>query len=508
MLVFYFSQNTKNEFPTLVNVFTELSISLSSLLFIAYYVVAILVCLRIIYDTQDTAKATAYILLVLLLPIVGILVYFSFGVNYRKRRLYKKKLRANAQVYQDLDVQMEQYSVQVIDAFEDELRHFKPLATLASREYSITTHRNRTTLLRNGEEKFPDLLRAIKAAKSHIHLEYYIFDADQTGHEIMDALVEKAAEGVEVRIIYDDFGSNGFRRNFRKKLAGTSILTAPFYKIRLLFLANSLNYRNHRKIAVIDGKIGYVGGINVGDDYYNREGDDYWKDTHLKIEGLGVYNLQYIFLTDWNFCAGEDISISETYFPAPGSFSKELPRGHIVQISASGPDSPYANILYTLVQAITLSRKEVFIVTPYFIPDRAFLDALKISALSGVDVRVLIPGTPDSVFVGAASNTYMEDLLEIGVKVYHYQKGFIHAKTMVCDSYLSIIGTANLDQRSFDINFEINAINYQEELAQALRADFLLDLEDAVPLELEAWRNRSKSVVLFERMIRLFSPLL
>ncbi len=285
------------------------------------------------------------------------------------------------------------------------------------------------------------------------------------------------------------------------------IEAVPFYKINFVRLANRLNYRNHRKIIVIDGMVGYIGGINVSDRYINSTKSKlFWRDTHLKIVGSAVLNLQFTFLTDWNFCAKENIRFSNDYFPV-NNMTIEY-GNQFVQIVASGPDSDYPRIMYSLIQTILLAKKELLITTPYFIPTSSFLNAIKIAALSGVDVKLLIPGVSDSIIVNTTSQSFYQELLEAGVKIYKYNKGFIHAKTLVCDGVVSSIGSANLDIRSFDLNFEVNAVIYDTKIASQLVHQFAVDLESSEEITLERWSKRPLYIKLFEKVLHLFSALM
>ena len=479
-----------------------------TLLIILYYLFITTICIKIILDTDTPSKAFAYLFLVVFFPIVGILFYFSFGINYRKRKLYSKKLESNIYAFDEILKQINIYSLQLIDETKQQLKNFSSLAIMVARENGFTTQNNRAEILVNGEQKFPSLIDSLKIAKNHIHIEYYIFEDDTIGNTIGDILIQKAQEGVKVRFIYDDFGSKSLGSSFKKRLVQAGVEIAPFYKIKLLFLINSLNYRNHRKIIIIDGSIGYVGGINISDKYINdNKSSLFWRDTHLKIEGTAVFNLQMIFLTDWNFCAEQSIPFSEIYFPLNKVLKTQF-GNQLIQISASGPDSEYEGIMYALIRAIQLSKKEICLCTPYFIPEKSVVDALKIAHLSGVKVKILVPGVSDSKLVNAASNSNYEELLKIGIEVYKYQKGFVHAKTLVCDEQLAIIGTANIDERSFDLNFEVNALIYNKNTANQLRDIFYEDLKNSKKIDLEDWQNRPYFIKVTERIIRLFSPLM
>ncbi|MCK7556403.1 cardiolipin synthase [Chitinophaga sedimenti] len=322
-------------------------------------------------------------------------------------------------------------------------------------------------------------------------------------------LKQKALAGVAVRFIYDDFGSSDINRRFLKEMRAAGVQVYPFYRVR--FLANRLNYRNHRKIVVIDGHTGFIGGINVADKYINdtrynptKKSAMYWRDTHLMIKGHAVHTLQFIFMSDWNFCADTDLPITHTFFPDCGQ-----PDDSLVQIAASGPDSNRSAIMLSYLAAINQAERSVYITTPYFIPNDSIFDALRQAALSGKDVRLLLPGDKtDSRLVSMASESYFEDLLSCGVRIFRYQKGFVHAKTMVVDDNLTVVGTANMDIRSFDFNFEVNAFVYSTSVNHQLTQSFLQDQAHSAEVDLTPWLVRSKWRKVFEALVRLVSPLL
>ena len=270
-------------------------------------------------------------------------------------------------------------------------------------------------------------------------------------------------------------------------------------------MANQINYRNHRKIIIVDGQTAFVGGINVSDKYINKKEDQlYWRDTHLRIDGPGVFYLQYLFLTDWNFCSKEKFNRT-LFFPDEIDSTDD---NKIVQIVASGPDSKTSSVLYSIVQTINLAKREILITTPYFIPGETLMDALIIASLSGVNVKLLVPGISDSRFVNAAARSYYNELLNAGVEIYLYKKGFIHAKTIVADDSIAMIGTANMDLRSFDLNFEVNAIVYDADTAKELKNIFYSDLNDAEKIDSDVWKARPKWIQLLERIAKLVSPML
>jgi len=476
---------------------------------IAYFIIVAFVCARIIYDTQSFSKTLAYLLLVVLLPVFGMIFYLSFGINYRKRKMYSKKLITDDELSKKLKSEILGYSKLAHETAQSTLKEYKKLINMITTETinSISTN-NHVKLLFNGENKFPKVIETLKRAKHHIHIEYYIFENDEIGNSIVDVLIEKAKEGVEVRFIYDDYGSRPVRGKMLKRLKEAGVKAFPFHRVTFIYLANRLNYRNHRKIIIIDGSEAFVGGINVSDKYINGSNRNqmYWRDTHLYIKGQAVYILQHTFMCDWNFCAKDSMGPTLDYFPILPIL--DVDDNKVVQIAASGPDSKKPTILYSLLQVINLAKEEVLITTPYFIPGESMMDSLIIAALGGVKIKLLVPGISDSKLVNAAARSYYNDLLEAGVDIYIYTKGFVHAKTLVVDRKIAVVGTANMDYRSFDLNFEVNAIVYDKVIASELADVFYEDIKVADLINLNEWLNRPKGIQLLEKTARLMSPLL
>lgn len=475
---------------------------------IVYVIILILVCIRVIYDTRNNIKTLAYLLLIIFLPVFGMIFYFSFGINYRKRKMYDKKLVKDDVLQKQLEVKTYSDSSQTYRENQAMLESNKELAyMLVKGSLSTLTNDNDVKVLINGESKFPEVLTALEKAKYHIHIEYYIFEDDQIGKAIEEVLLRKAKEGVKIRFIYDDFGSRSIRRTLAKRLKSAGIQVFPFYEIIFKALASRLNYRNHRKIIVIDGTIAFVGGINVSDRYINNDNSQlFWRDTHIRIEGSGVRYLQYLFLCDWNFCAKDNLIPDENFFPNITLIPKA--GNKIVQIAASGPDSEVPVILYSILQAINLATEEILITTPYFIPGESIIDALLVAAMGGVNVKILVPYKSDSLIVNAAARSYYGDLAKAGVEIYFYRKGFVHAKTLITDRKLSVVGTANMDYRSFDLNFEVNAIVYDKGIANQLAETFYNDIKEATLLDADKWDNRPIYKEMIEKTARLISPLL
>ncbi|MFA5620557.1 MAG: cardiolipin synthase [Weeksellaceae bacterium] len=473
---------------------------------ILYVLLVTLVVIRIVYDTDNPTKTAAYILLTVFLPVIGMLVYFSVGLNYRKKKLYSKKLLIDNHRSEEIRRFISTYRLQSQKELENQFPDFYELNLLyPHKPLGFATGKNQTEILFNGEEKFPELIKALKAAKHHIHIEYYIYENDKTGNEIAQILIEKAKEGVEVRLIYDDFGSRSIRKTMVPKLRKNGVKAYPFYEIAFINFANRINYRNHRKLIIIDAETCFIGGINISDKYDNRlKNKLYWRDMHFKIKGEAAWRMQGIFMADWNFCSGENLQPGLDYFKK----HEETPEDNWVQLVSSGPDSEQPEILYTYIQAINSSVKNIYITTPYFVPTVELLSALQIAIRKGVEVHILVPGISDSSIVNAVSKSHYADLLKAGAKIYLYNKGFVHAKTMVCDGEVSIIGTANLDHRSFELNFEVNAIVYDKSIATKLQQIFLSDIEDATQIDSEKWANRPKTKQFFEKVLRIIGPLM
>lgn len=482
--------------------------ALITLIVTVVYVAAVLfTIITIIMDTSNSAKSLGYILVVIVIPVFGMVLYFSVGMNYRKRKLYRRKLIENNDLFRII-------RRHIIESTEQQIRHNPELVD--GKEYMVRmllrdnisplASATDVKLLINGEEKFDELLKALEEAKEHIHIQYYIFVDDEIGNKVKEILIRKAEEGVKVRFIMDDFGCHGLHKRMLQELVRSKVEVAKFYRIRLYALANRLNYRNHRKIVVIDGHTGFVGGINVEDKYINNgKFRLFWRDTHLMVKGgSAISKLQATFISDWNFCSEAKIELDLHYF----STEQGKNHKHLVQIASSGPDSSRPTIMLSTLGIIMSSKKRLYITTPYFIPSESIVDAIVYAALSGVDVRMLVPGISDSKIVNGASLSYYGRLLKAGVKIYRYQKGFVHAKTIVSDDTLSVVGSANMDIRSFDLNFEINALVFSHEINNELCTNFMEDIKDSVELNEKEWMKRSWLKQFGNSVARLISPLL
>ncbi|MBX3242341.1 MAG: cardiolipin synthase [Chitinophagaceae bacterium] len=461
---------------------------------------------RIIRDTHSPEKTLAYLLLVIILPVVGAVFYFSFGINYRKERLYSKKVIADDNLFRRVEERIMSGSLQILMDNAERLKDVDDMVQLLLNDSKCMLSYNKAELLINGEAKFPAVFEALEKAEHFIHLEYYIVEEGVVADRFFEILTRKAAGGVKVRFIYDDFGSSGLKRKRLNALRAAGIEIYPFYEIKIYALANRLNYRDHRKIIIIDGHTAFLGGINFSDRYTNvPPGTLYWRDTHLKLTGASVNNLQYHFIANWNFCSGYKLEVDRSLFP--GNLLDKVGED-LVQIVAGGPDYPRSSIMLSYFTAIVMAKKRIYITSPYFIPNTSIFDALVKAALSGKDVRLLLPGISDSRIVNAAAKSYFSELLKSGVRIFLYRKGFVHAKTMLVDDTLSMVGTANMDVRSFDLNFEINAVVYSSRINSELHKAFLSDLENSEEVDPVEWGKRGKMAEFGDACARLLSPLL
>ena len=425
-----------------------------------------------------------------------------------KKRMFEAKKDYDRNFIEKLIQQIREHSENLINENKNKLGNKSLLANmLLNDNYFGLSDQNNLKLLINGEEKFPELFRDLENAKHHIHIEYFILENGLLFEKLKEILKRKSKEGISIRIIYDDFGSRRLKNRSIKELKDSGIEIIPFYKTYFPSMANRINYRNHRKIVIIDGKIGYTGGLNMSDKYSNdipKKNNLFWRDTHLKIIGPAIKYLQYIFLLDWQFSSDKSLIFNLEFFPQIDSNES----GKLVQIISGGPDLLRETVMMTYFKAIVDAEKECFITTPYLIPNQGIITALKQAALGGVDVRILIPGISDSWLLNSATNTFLYDLLLSGVKIYRYQKGFVHAKTMTIDHNLSIVGSANMDYRSFDYNFEVNAIIYDNDFNRTLKDQFFKDLDESTKISLQVWEQRPFYKKLVESVARLLSPVL
>jgi len=464
----------------------------------------VVVVVVIVLENRDPIKTVSWLLVLFLLPIIGIILYLYVGRNFRKNKFFIRKSMAD-------EISIERLRHDQLSRL-NEKRFLKDsrlvtkrnmMRLLLNNSKSLITENNRIRVLNNGRQTFGSMIYEMENAQHHIHLEFYIIEDDTIGNRIKEILIRKAKEGVNVKVIYDDVGSWSLSRHFIRSLTNAGIQVKSFMPVKIYALANKVNYRLHRKIVVIDGHVGFVGGLNIADRYWRGLGkNNMWRDTHLRLEGESVHALQAVFLTDWNF-VNNHTEPDQNYFP-----ENQVTEAKLVQIATSGPDSDWQSIMQAYFTAIATATNYVFISTPYFLPNESIMTALKTAALGGVDVRILLPDKNDSWIVGHSSRSYLREILEAGVKVYFFKKGFTHSKLMVVDDVFSSVGTANMDIRSFNQDFEVNALIYDEEVSLSIKNDFFNDLAASQQLKLEVWMKRPLYQKMAESFARVFSPLL
>ncbi len=460
----------------------------------------------IFLERRDASSTWAWILILFFIPIVGFGIYLLFGRKLRKKTLFRWEGKNKIGIDKLIDFQMEAIEDDSFDFRLDDASHYKELIIMhLNNNHAVLTQDNKVDIFVDGRDKFNALLEDIEQAKNHIHVQYYILRLDNLGKEIYNALIAKAKQGVKVRILYDDTGSRSLRKRHFKELREHGGEVEAFFPSIFPLINPRMNYRNHRKIVVIDGRIGYIGGFNVGDEYLGlKKKFGYWRDTHLRIEGSSVHPLQTRFILDWNQASeNHDIEYSDVYFPA-------IPmKGTVgLQIVSSGPDSEWEQIKNGYLKLIMMAKKYIYIQSPYFIPDASFMDTLRIACLSGIDVRIMIPNKPDHIFVYWATYSYVGELMKAGAKVYIYENGFLHTKMIVIDDEASTVGTANIDIRSFKLNFEVNAFIYDRETSHQLAETFEEDMKLSTELTLEIYERRTLYIKFKESISRLLSPIL
>lgn len=457
----------------------------------------------VIRDGTKPVRIWAWILLIVFIPIIGAIAYFSLGMNLRKEKLFDIKREID---YDQFEKFIAHYSViaeeKVVARADITTKYIHLIRLLARVNSSLISFNNKVRILHDGPDTFQSIFEACEQAEEYIHLQYYIFIDGLLVDKFIDLFEKKIKNGVEVRIIYDAVGSWDLSKKNIRRFEEIGVEIFAFMPVRFGRLAR-LNYRNHRKILIVDGLVGFTGGINVDDKYVQ---DDpvlgHWTDTHLRIEGVSVNFLHYVFLTDWLFVSKENLIKSTMLrkFDAVG----DTP----VQIVSSGPDTDYPNILQQYLYILYQAKEYVYIVNPYLVPDATLSMALKTAALSGIDIRILLPEKSESAMIHWTVRSYFGRFLEAGVKVYLYQKGFIHSKVIISDDSVCSIGTANLDVRSLEQNFEVNALIYDEKVTLEMKKQMGIFVESSRILTVEEHRARPTSDIIKEKLARLSSPLM
>ncbi|MBW7457836.1 cardiolipin synthase [Paenibacillus sepulcri] len=457
----------------------------------------------LIVEFRRPSKTIAWLLILFILPIIGFVMYYFVAKEYQRRRTVRKR----GIIAEEIRLQA-LMRCQIVhrpgDMQNKEFMHQERLfRLLQSMSLSPITSCNETQVLTNADAAYEAIMAAIEQASHHIHVEFYTIRDDGIGRRLKEILIRKARQGVEVRIIYDGVGSLELGGRYLQELEQAGVETRCFLTPRLAFFEKRMNYRNHRKIVVVDGLTGFFGGINIGDEYLGsnlRLG--FWRDTHMQIRGDAVYFLQDVFMRDWWFTSRQRLADS-AYLPEHNCKGTEQ-----VQIVSSGPDSSEDAILECVFAAVSVAKTRIYITTPYFIPDHSVLMGLRTAALSGVDVRIIIPGVSDSKLVLFASLSYVSEMLAAGVRIYRYKKGFIHAKVLIVDDFMASVGSANMDMRSFFSNFELNGLLFDEKIIKRLESDYMTDMKDSEEIHLSNFQQRSMWRKGSEVVARMLSPLL
>lgn len=466
-----------------------------NILYVLYFLLIVSSIFVVISENRNPSKSLAWILALMFLPVVGLVLYLFFGQSLRNERMLSRQNRERLQAYNkppEADLQSLQLSNNCLQ-----------LLNLCTRSgYTYYYPGNAVRIYTRGWDKFHDLLDDLRNARHFIHMQYFIFRDDELGGLVRDELVAAVERGVEVRLLYDDMGSWTVNRRFFREMQKKGVEVHAFMRVAFPNPSLRINYRNHRKIVVIDGVKGYIGGMNVADRYVNGDEDHSWRDTHIRVEGPAVHGLQLSFAIDWSYECKTLLS-GEFYFPPI-----PLVGDKVMQIIPSGPIGGWESIALMCQKIVSMAQRYVYIQTPYFLPTDSLINTLQVAALSGVDVRIMIPNRPDSIILRWGSFSYVSQMLQAGVKVVLYMPGVIHAKTIVADDELVSIGSANFDFRSFEHNFETNALIYDKGMALQVKSDFFTDEKECLSVALEDWERRPWLQKVCESVVRLISPVL
>lgn len=462
------------------------------------------IAIIVISEFRRPQRALAWICITFCCPPLGLLFYYFLGRDYwQSRKLGKRCVSLLREIRAHVAGKIHIVK-STADTGNPGFENRKELLHLLSglSESHITSH-NQCQVLNNAGDAYKAMLEVMENAQEHIHMEFYIFRDDDIGRQFQEIMIRKARQGVRVRLLCDGLGSHQLSRRFVNTLKNAGVQVHFFLPPLTSLLDRRFNYRNHRKILVVDGLTGFTGGMNVGDDYLGKDPKmGYWRDTHLRIEGDAVYHLQYVFLKDWRLAAGDTLS-HPRFFPVHACSGPDA-----VQIVASGPDGSVDATQEMFFASLCAAKERIWMTSPYFIPDPAICRALKNAVLSGVDVRIIIPAKPDNKLVYKATLSYLENLQDAGVKFYRYTRGFMHAKVMIIDDVLATVGSANLDMRSFYSNFELTAILLRPAIIAQLAEDFSQDLKHSEFIDPKKFKERAHNVKLIEGLCQLLSPLL
>lgn len=479
----------------LIALFLTASEWVYTIIIVAYLATVLSIIAVVISENRNPVKSLAWVTAMLFLPVVGLIIYAFFGRNLKNKHLISQKTKRRL-LRQETFKEVDENNLNLSDESKQQIRLARSMSD------SPYFPGNDIEIFTNGKDMFNAFEKDLNNAKRYIHMQYYIIEADKIGHRIKDLLIKKAKQGVTVRVIYDHVGSFPIKKSFFREMTENGIKVEPFMKVTFPQLATHINWRNHRKITVIDGEIGYIGGMNIADRYLDGVSYGVWRDTHLRIVGPSIGGMEYSFAVDWKFMCNELLDESTKQY----EIDDNAPAG--VQLMTSGPNGQWSNIAFLFLKAISNAKKRIYIQTPYFLPTESLLKALQTAALAKVDVRIMIPRRCDSILLRRASYSYVRECLNAGIKMYLYDKGMLHAKTVIIDDEFSTTGSTNFDFRSFEHNFECNAFIYGSDFNSRMTAIFMHDLADCTHIKSSEWNKRPHIERYKDSLVRLLSPIL
>ena len=475
-------------------------------------VLAVFISTNLILRKQDPVKTLAWVMVVMLLPYFGVICYLLFGQNYRKQKIFSRKGIADYKLRRDASINQLQLIKKNPQLLGSELLPFRKLIYQnLKNSYTLIEDNEQMEFYFTGKEALDAMYHSIEEAAHHIHLQSYIFEEDRTGEYFKDLLIKKATQGVEVKVMVDGVGSFFLKDPIINEMRRAGVEVIIFSPLRLIMPFSKINYRNHRKILIVDGKRAFIGGVNIADRYYYGTAAGEWHDTHIQVKGESVFSLQACFLMDRIFALNRrKLRFKRKYYPPIEINNERLIKGqHLYsQIISSGPDSDWSSIMQCYFSAITAATDHIYIVTPYFTPCETILNAIKIAALADVDVRIMLPEKSDTKIAHWSTMSYIAELLEAGVKIYLFKKGFNHSKVISIDGKMSIVGSANMDVRSFEHNFEVMAVIYNCDCAGIIEGQFMENIKSCREVYQCNWARRSVADKIKESFARLWSPLL
>ncbi|MBE6334076.1 MAG: cardiolipin synthase [Bacteroidales bacterium] len=471
-------------------------------LLVAYIILLLGEISRLILENRNPVRTLAWIVVLITLPFIGIFLFYHLGLDYRKKKIFNLKSMYDMRWLQYMsEDQRELLKKQKILKGRRMATERKLMTLLLNNNKALLTLNNRMEVYNNGVDSFMSIFKAISSARNFIHLEFYIVEEGELASRLHSLLLAKLREGVEVRFIYDDVGSWSLSQNYVETLKKAGAEIYPF--LPLMIHRKKANYRNHRKIVVVDGEMAFMGGVNVADRYVAGSNIGLWRDTLIRVEGEAVTSLQIIFLIDWLFVSGEMLINRDFYMPLPQTSGDSM-----AQVIASGPDSDWDSIHQAYVALVNMAEEYVYISTPYFMPGDVMLNALKSAAMSGVDVMLMLPAKSDTFITYWCSRSFVEELLNAHVKVFFFKPGINHSKVISVDGKLAAVGSANMDLRSLEQNFEVSMIIYDKQVVQVIEQDFIDDLTLCSEISLEKWSSRKRMDQVKESFCRLFTPIL